>query len=336
MRDLQLQDLTDGVFAGDRVALARAITLVESVRPADREPAARLLTACLPRSGRSLRVGITGVPGVGKSTFVEALGTRLVREGRQVAVLAVDPTSTLTRGSILGDKTRMQRLAAEENAFIRPSPSSGTPGGIARRTRETIVVVEAAGYDRVFVETVGVGQSETAVHTMVDFFLLLALAGAGDELQGIKRGIVELADAVAVTKADGDNKAQAQRARADLQNALQLFPPPASGWTPRVHACSALTGEGLDRVWGTVLDYEAFVRKSGFFDRRRRDQARHWFHQTLDERLRETFFENSAVRERLATLEREVSAGIVSAAAAAEELLGLWRSGEASPRSGKP
>lgn len=329
MSKSRVKDLIDGVLAGDRVALGRAITLVESARAADRQPAAHLLTACLPHAGRSLRIGVTGVPGVGKSTFVEALGTRLVRENRRVAVLAVDPTSALSRGSILGDKTRMQQLAADDNAFVRPSPSRGTPGGIAQRTRETIFVVEAAGYDTIFVETVGVGQSETAVHTMVDFFLLLALAGAGDELQGIKRGIVELADSVAITKADSDNKAPAQRARIHFQNALHLFPAAASGWKPRVHTCSAQTGEGLDRVWETVLEYEYFTRESGFFEQRRRDQARHWFHQTLDQRLREEFFEDPSIVQRLENLEQEVGAGRVSAAAAAEELLTLWRAGRA-------
>ena len=329
MTDVPLQDLIDGVLAGDRVALGRAITLIESARAADRDAAAHVLTACLPRAGRSLRIGITGIPGVGKSTFIEALGIRLVSEGRRVAVLAVDPTSSLSRGSILGDKTRMQQLAADENAFVRPSPSGGTPGGIARRTREAIFLVEAAGYDTVFVETVGVGQSETVVHTMVDFFLLLAIAGAGDELQGIKRGIVEMADAIAVTKSDGDNKAAAQRARVHFQKALELFPAPSSGWKPRVYTCSALTGEGLEQVWDTILEYEEVTRTSGFFELRRNEQARHWFHQTLNERLRDTFFEDQGIRERLKSLEDEVASGHVSAAAAAEELLAQWRAGNA-------
>ncbi len=319
--------LIDGVLAGDRVALGRSITLVESARAEDREAAAQLLTACMPQAENSLRIGVTGVPGVGKSTFIETLGMRLIREGRRVAVLAVDPTSTVSRGSILGDKTRMQQLAAEENAFIRPSPSGGTPGGIAMRTRETIFLVEAAGYDIVFVETVGVGQSETAVHTMVDFFLLLALAGAGDELQGIKRGIVELADAVAITKSDGDNKAAAQRACIHFQNALKFFPAPSSGWEPQVHTCSALTGEGLDRVWETILEYEARSRESGFFEQRRKEQARHWFHHRLQYGLREAFFENPRIAKRLKVLEDAVVAGRISAAAAADDLLTLCRTG---------
>lgn len=325
MRSNHPGQLLAGVLSGDRVALGRAITLVESRRPEDRQAATELLTSCLHHAGRSLRIGVTGVPGVGKSTFIEALGVRLIREDRRVAVLAVDPTSTVSRGSILGDKTRMQQLAAEENAFIRPSPSGGTTGGIARRTRETIVLVEAAGYDTIFVETVGVGQSETAVHTMVDFFLLLALAGAGDELQGIKRGIVELADGVAITKADNGNEAAAQRARNQLQSALKLYPPPSSGWKPRVHTCSALTGNGLDLIWQSILDYEAESRASGWFDRRRKEQARHWFHQMLHHGLHESFFDHPQIRERLEGLEEEVVGGRISAAAAAEELLAVWR-----------
>ena len=318
-------DLAEGVLSGDRVAIGRALTLVESTREEDRPAAAELLSACTPRSGNSLRVGITGAPGVGKSTLIEALGVMLIRDGRRVAVLAVDPTSALTRGSILGDKTRMQQLAAEANAFIRPSPSGGMPGGTALRTREMMLVLEAAGYDTVFVETVGVGQTETAVHTMVDFFLLLALAGAGDELQGIKRGIVELADAVAITKADGENRAAAQRARIQLRNALDLFPPQASGWKPRVHVCSAATGDGLDRLWQTVLDHEAHGRASAYFEERRREQARHWFHQALEQGLRDSFYGDPRIGERMRELEDVVVTGGKSAAEAAETLLEIWR-----------
>ena len=325
MSSIRVADLADGVAAGDRVAIGRALTLVESTREEDRSAAAELLSACTPHSGNALRVGITGAPGVGKSTLIESLGMMLIREGRRIAVLAVDPTSTISRGSILGDKTRMQQLAAEERAFIRPSPSGGTPGGTALRTRETMLVLEAAGYDTVFVETVGVGQTETAVHTMVDFFLLLALAGAGDELQGIKRGIVELADAVAITKADGDNKAAAQRARIQLKNALDLFPPQPSGWKPRVHVCSAATGDGLDRLWQTVLDHEVHARASGYFAQRRSEQARHWFHQTLEQGLRDSFYGDSRIGERMRELEDVVLAGDKSAAEAAEDLLAMWR-----------
>ena len=315
----------DGILSGDRVALARAITLVESTRQVDRTAAARLLTLCLPYSGNSIRVAVTGAPGVGKSTLIEALGMRLVREERLVAVLAIDPSSSISRGSILGDKTRMQGLAAEANAFIRPSPAAGTSGGTARRTREAIVLVEAAGFDTVFVETVGVGQSEITVHTMVDFFLLLAMAGAGDELQGIKRGIIELVDAIAITKADGDGKSAAQRARVQFKNALALFPRPQSGWEPSVHTCSAVTGDGLDRVWETVLAYIQMTKKSGFFEQRRREQARHWFRQILDQRLQEEFFAADNVRQRVGVLESDVLAGRTSAAEAAETILAIWR-----------
>jgi LAO/AO transport system kinase len=317
--------LLDGILSGDRVALARAITLIESTRQEDRTAAAHLLTLCLPYSGNSIRVAVTGAPGVGKSSFIEALGTRLVRDKRMVAVLVIDPSSSISRGSILGDKTRMQGLAAEANAFIRPSPTAGTTGGTARRTREAIVLVEAAGFDTVFVETVGVGQSETTVHTMVDFFLLLAMAGAGDELQGIKRGIIELADAIAITKADGDGKSPAQRARVQFRNALALFPPSQSGCKPSVHTCSAVTGEGLDRVWETVLAYIRVTKESGFFELRRREQARHWLHQILDQRLQEEFFAADDVRERVAMLEDDVVAGRKSAAEAAEIILATWR-----------
>lgn len=327
MNDIQVSGLVEGILDGDRVALSRAITLVESTRADDREPAAQLLTACLPHAPISLRIGITGPPGVGKSTFIEAVGTKFVHEGRRVAVLAVDPTSTISRGSILGDKTRMQRLSVDENAFIRPSPSGGTAGGIALRTRETIVLVEAAGYDTVFVETVGVGQSETAVHTMVDFFLFLALAGAGDELQGIKRGVVEMADGVAVTKADGKNVDAARRACSQLRNALELFPTPPSGWKPQVHTCSAVTGEGLDRISQTILEYEVYSRASGYFESRRKSQAQHWFHQAVDIGIRERFFANPEIDERRRELDEAVMSGRISATVAAEELLALWQSG---------
>ncbi len=318
--------LLDGILSGNRAALARAITLVESTRPEDRDPASRLVTECLRHSGKAIRVGITGPPGVGKSTFIEVLGMQLIeREERTIAVLAVDPSSSVSRGSILGDKTRMRRLAAAPGTFIRPSPAAGTPGGIARRTREAVVLVEAAGFDTVFVETVGVGQSDTAVHTMVDFFLLLAPSGAGDELQGIKRGVVELADAIAITKSDGENTSAAQRARTQYKSALELFPPTPSGWKPRVHTCSAKTGTGLDRVWETICEYERIARESGYFADRRREQARYWFHETLDQRLRERIFIADSVRERLTMLENDVVDGRKSASEAAEAALELWR-----------
>lgn len=316
MRDLR---------GGDRIALSRAITLVESTRPDHREQAQEIIDRCLPHAGDSIRVGVTGVPGVGKSTFIEALGTRLTEVGQRLAVLAIDPTSERSRGSILGDKTRMERLAADENAFIRPSPTAGTLGGVARKTRETIFLCEAAGYETIFVETVGVGQAEITVHSMVDFFLLLALTGAGDELQGIKRGIVEMADAIAITKADGDNKEKAENTRMAYERALQLFPPTESGWQPVVHTCSALTGDGIEAVWETIESYEKRARETGFFDQRRQEQARHWMHQTIEHRLREEFLSNKAVQEVLSEIEAQVIDGTLSSFAAAEKLLSLYR-----------
>src|SRR5690606_4551418 len=271
-RLLSVDAYVDGILRGDRVVLGRAITLVESALPAHQELAEAILERCLPHAGRSVRVGITGVPGVGKSTFIEALGTRLTAAGRRLAVLAIDPSSTRTGGSILGDKTRMGRLANDPAAFVRPSPSGGSLGGVARRTRETIFLCEAAGFDTVFVETVGVGQSEVSVQAMVDFFLLLVLAGAGDELQGIKRGIVEMADGIAITKADGDNVKAAQLARSQYRHALHLYPPRPSGWKPHVHLCSALTGAGIENVWRDMEAFFAFTRANGSFEQHRQAQ----------------------------------------------------------------
>lgn len=315
-----------GVLGGDRVMLSRAITLQESTRPAHREAARAVLDACVPHAGDALRVGITGVPGVGKSTFIEALGTRLVEgEGRRLAVLAVDPSSERTRGSILGDKTRMGRLTQLDGAYVRPSPTAGSLGGVARATRAALLLCEAAGYDTVFVETVGVGQSETTVRSMVDCFLLLALAGAGDELQGIKRGIVEMADALAINKADGDNAQAADLARQQYAQALHLFPLPASGWTPPVLTCSATTGAGLGAVWQAVLDFRDHTQANGFFAEQRREQARHWMHAAIEHRLRDAFFADARVRRALPGLERAVLDGRLSADAAAERLLALYR-----------
>lgn len=323
-RVFSVDEYVDGIRRRDRVMLGRAITLVESALPAHQELAAQILDRCLPLSGRSIRIGVTGVPGVGKSTFIEALGVRLVEQGRRVAVLAIDPSSARTGGSILGDKTRMERLSALEDAFIRPSPSAGSLGGVARRTRETIFLCEAAGFDTILVETVGVGQSEITVHAMVDFFLMLALAGAGDELQGIKRGIMEMADAIAITKADGDNFAAAQRARVQLRNALHLFPAAPSGWEPRVLTCSAVTGDGLDRVWQVVLEYEATTQANGFFEQHRREQARHWLRETIEAQLLDHFYADEAVRAALPRLEADVVAGRTGSTAAARLLLATY------------
>jgi len=320
-RRLGLVELVDGVRAGDRTVLGRAITLVESVAPADRELAQQLLEALLPGPGDTLRVGITGVPGVGKSTFIDALGMKLVGEGHRVAVLAVDPTSALTGGSILGDKTRMTRLARDERAFIRPSPSSGTLGGVARQTRETMLLCEAAGHDVVLIETVGVGQSETVVDEMGDFFLVLMLAGDGEELQGIKRGILEIADLIAVTKADGENRAAAERARAEYSGALRFMRPRSEGWTPQVQCVSALERSGLDELWATVEEHRRALDGSGERQARRSEQHRRWMWQLVEEGVLRGLRENDRVKEIVASLEDEVVAGSVLPGEAARRIV---------------
>ncbi|RYU79769.1 methylmalonyl Co-A mutase-associated GTPase MeaB [Hymenobacter persicinus] len=323
-RRFSVSDYADGILSGNRVRLSQAITLVESTLPTDQELAQQVLDAVLPRAGRSVRVGITGVPGVGKSTFIEALGLHLVNEqGKQLAVLAVDPSSQRSGGSILGDKTRMNLLAAHPAAYIRPSPAGRSLGGVTRSTREAMLLCEAAGFDVIFVETVGVGQSETAVHGMVDFFLLLMLAGAGDELQGIKKGIMEMADAVTITKADGGNERAAKLARREYQNALHLFPLAPSGWNPLVTVSSAVTGQGVAEVWQVVEQYRAQTQQSGYFQRRRQEQNLHWLHETIRQALEARFYARPEVARHLAALEQQVKAGTKSAFGAAEELLGL-------------
>jgi len=322
---LARQQYLDGIVNGDRLILARAITLVESALDADRQLAEQIVEDCLPYGGHSLRVGITGVPGAGKSSLIEALGLYLTCERREkVAVLAVDPSSRLSGGSILGDKTRMTALAANELAFIRPSPSRGSFGGVAQRTREAMLLCEAAGYRTILVETVGVGQSESAVRDMVDFFLLVALPGAGDELQGIKRGVMELADMVAINKADGTGLAAAERARAEAENALHFFPAPASGFTPRSLACSALTGKGIRELWECVLEYAALTRANGYRERLRREQKRHWMNETIEQALRQRFESHPEVRSRKLALEQDVMEGRIPSFAAARILLDLY------------
>ncbi len=324
-RSLSREEYLEGILRGDRSVLARAVTLIESTRDADRELAERIVEDCLPHSGHSIRVGITGVPGAGKSRLIEALGRYLIAEQKQkVAVLAIDPSSQLSGGSILGDKTRMTTLSVSEMAFIRPSPSRGIAGGVAQRTREAMLLCEAAGYSNILVETIGVGQSETAVHEMVDFFLLITIAGAGDELQGIKRGVMELADLVAVNKADGANVAAAERARTEAQNALQFFPAAESGWIPRATTCSALTGAGIRELWECVLEYTALTKANGCFGRTRRAQQKRWMHEMIEQTLRQRFDANPAVRHSIAALERDVEEGRTTSFRAARMLLEMY------------
>ena len=282
-------ELVEGILKGDVTMLSRGVTLVESLSPEHRAMAQEVIEKCLPHSGRSRRIGITGVPGAGKSTSIDVFGLHLLKRGGKLAVLAIDPSSERTKGSILGDKTRMEKLSVHPGAFIRPSPSAGSLGGVARKTRETIVLCEAAGYDNIFVETVGVGQSETAVHSMVDFFLLIQLAGTGDELQGIKRGIMEMADGIVINKADGDNIDRARLAQAQFRSALHLFPPTESGWKPEVLTYSGYFELGIPEVWDMVDRYFAFVEANGYFQVRRHQQERYWMYETIDETLRRRF-----------------------------------------------
>ena len=323
-RTLGIDDYVRGILDGDRVVLARAITLIESRKIEDNRTALSVLEGLLPHTGRAARVGITGVPGVGKSSFIEAIGCALTAAGHRVAVLAVDPSSTISKGSIMGDKTRMERLAADPNAFIRPSPSAGSLGGVARKTREAMLVCEAAGFDIVFVETVGVGQSETVVHSMVDFFLLLMLAGAGDQLQGIKRGIMELADAIVINKADGDNLAAAERARADYEQAVHFLRSPSPDWFPPVLACSSRTLDGIDAVWETVEKHRGLMNANGHLRRRRAEQDRAWMRDTIRDALLDSFDTHPGVAALLPGLEKQVIDGTLPAVTAAQQLLDVF------------
>ncbi len=330
-----VEQYTDGVLAGDRAMLARAITLIESAKGEHARLAQRLLQRLLPHTGAAYRVGITGVPGVGKSTLIDQLGMNLVEQGHKVAVLAVDPTSTRSGGSILGDKTRMARLAQSRSAFIRPSPTSGTLGGVAARTRETMVLVEAAGFDVVLVETVGVGQSEVAVAGMVDFFLLLMLAGGGDDLQGIKRGIMEIADMIAITKADGDNVARARRAQSIYQGALAILTPTSPNWTTPVLTVSSSENRGLDRLWQLIEEHRRRMTASGELAARRGAQAVAWMHDLLQARLLATLEADPQVARRRAKLEAEVRAGKRTPALAVDELVAMMRAGRGSAEGGR-
>jgi LAO/AO transport system kinase len=314
-------EYVSGILSGNRTILSQAITLAESSLPEHVDTIQTIIERCLPHSGRSVRIGITGVPGAGKSTFIESFGLFITGTGRKLAVLAVDPSSGQTKGSILGDKTRMEKLSVHPDAFIRPSPSAGTLGGVARKTRETIILCEAAGFDTILVETVGVGQSETAVHSMVDFFLLLMLAGAGDELQGIKRGIMEMADAIAITKADGHNKIAAEGARVLYQNALQLFPASPSGWKPGVLLCSALENYGISELWSKIMEYVSFTERNGFFHERRRQQAVIRMNDTIIEFLNNSFYNNEDIKHMKPLLEQQLYEGKITSYKAAFSLI---------------
>ncbi|MDY3858619.1 MAG: methylmalonyl Co-A mutase-associated GTPase MeaB [Muribaculaceae bacterium] len=314
-------ELVEGVLKGDINALARGVTLVESIAPAHQQLAREVIEKCLPYSGKSRRIGITGVPGAGKSTSIDVFGLHVLRDGGKLAVLAIDPSSERSNGSILGDKTRMEKLSQHPDAFIRPSPSAGSLGGVARKTRETIILCEAAGYNNIFVETVGVGQSETAVHSMVDFFLLIQIAGAGDELQGIKRGIMEMADGIVINKADGDNVERAKLAQAQYRAALHLFPTPPSGWTPEVLTYSGYYELGIKEIWDMIDRYFAFVEQNGYFDERRRQQARYWMYETIDSELRRRFYDDPMRAPKIAEAERLVLSNRLSPFQAAWQLL---------------
>lgn len=314
-------EMVDGILKGDVTMLSRAVTLVESLVPAHQQLAQEVIEKCLPYSGNSRRIGITGVPGAGKSTSIDVFGLHVLRQGGKLAVLAIDPSSERTKGSILGDKTRMEKLSVHPGAFIRPSPSAGSLGGVARKTRETIVLCEAAGFNNIFVETVGVGQSETAVHSMVDFFLLIQLAGTGDELQGIKRGIMEMADGIVINKADGDNIDRARLAQAQFRSALHLFPPTTSGWMPEVLTYSGYYELGIPEVWDMIDRYFEFVKSNGYFETRRRQQARYWMYETINEQLRNHFYNDPEVERMLADKEMRVLSNRQSSFTAARDVL---------------
>ena len=323
-RTMTVGEYVEGILKGDVTILSRAVTLVESLVAEHQTVAQEVIEKCLPHAGKSRRIGITGVPGAGKSTSIDVFGLHVLKDGGKLAVLAIDPSSERTKGSILGDKTRMEKLSLHPNAFIRPSPSAGSLGGVARKTRETIVLCEAAGYNNIFVETVGVGQSETAVHSMVDFFLLIQLAGTGDELQGIKRGIMEMADGIVINKADGDNIARANLAKAQFQNALHLFPPTDSGWFPEVLTYSGYYELGIAEVWEMIDRYFDFVKGNGYFERKRMEQEKYWMYETIDEHLRSNFYRDPEVEAMLKVKQENVLASRQSSFVAAREVLDYY------------
>ena len=323
--ELTVADYVDGILKGDVTILSQAVTLVESVKPEHQTLAQEVIEKCLPYSGNSVRIGISGVPGAGKSTSIDVFGLHVLEQyGGKLAVLAIDPSSERSKGSILGDKTRMEKLSVHPKSFIRPSPSAGSLGGVARKTRETIILCEAAGYDKIFVETVGVGQSETAVHSMVDFFLLIQLAGTGDELQGIKRGIMEMADGIVINKADGDNIERARLAAAQFRNALHLFPAPESGWTPQVLTYSGFYNLGVKEIWDMVYKYIDFVKENGYFVYRRNEQSKYWMYESINEHLRDSFYHNPKIEALLADREQQVLQGNLTSFVAAKSLLDTY------------
>lgn len=321
---LSISDYINGIRAGNRTILSKGITLIESGLIKHQEIARQIIEQCIPHAGNSIRIGITGVPGVGKSTFIESFGKHLTSKGHKLAVLAIDPSSERTKGSILGDKTRMEELATDENAFIRPSPSAGSLGGVARKTKEIIILCEAAGFDTILVETVGVGQSETAVHSMVDFFLLLMLAGAGDELQGIKRGIMEMADAIVINKADGDNINKAKLAKLEFENALHLFPPTDSGWIPKVNTCSARDNSGITEIWDIIEAYKVHCSESGYFQKKRVYQEKKILLDSIKNNLTDQFFQSQITQSKLPAIYKSLKEGKISSYAAAQEMLNAY------------
>ncbi len=323
-QELSVNDYVDGILKGNISMLGRAVTLVESVNPDHEAVAQEVLEKCLPYSGNSIRIGISGVPGAGKSTSIDAFGVHVLERGGKLAVLAIDPSSERSKGSILGDKTRMEELSSHPNSFIRPSPSAGSLGGVARKTRESIVLCEAAGFDKIFVETVGVGQSETAVHSMVDFFLLIQLAGTGDELQGIKRGIMEMADAIVINKADGDNIEKAKLAAAQYKNALHLFPAPESGWSPKVMTYSGFYKLGIKEIWDMVYEYIDFIKNNGYFDYHRNQQSKYWMFETINDALRSSFYNDRNIETMIGNCEESVLGGQMTSFAAARKLLDTY------------
>ena len=318
---LTVDEYVDGILKGNVTVLSQAVTLIESVRPEHESIAQEVIEKCLPYSGNSIRIGISGVPGAGKSTSIDVFGLHVLQQGGKLAVLAIDPSSERSKGSILGDKTRMEKLSVHPKSFIRPSPTAGSLGGVARKTRETVVLCEAAGYDKIFIETVGVGQSETAVHSMVDFFLLIQLAGTGDELQGIKRGIMEMADGIIINKADGSNIDKANLAATQFRNALHLFPMPESGWTPKVMTYSGFYGLGIKEIWDMIDDYILFVKANGYFEHRRNEQSKYWMYETINEHLRNSFYHNKTIENMLKEKEQDVLNGKLTSFVAAKNLL---------------